>query len=1568
MTLSPIPVGLKNQLSRAECSPWRVDATVSPKLKVVPGKNYSTANLSPFHRDSFFIQRYFQQDPPPGFGIKAIHVIHNDDLQGAFESNLSSMEEVASSSSSSSSSHWDSLEPKDARRNAMQRLATMTKEFSPFSHKREAQGQATRFENTRLLPLFHGTSGDIADAISSVGFRQKKEQASASSDDGDDLFGEGIYLTSSAAYASKYSLSRDPTNGSILVTWAAFKDPFPVVSDIDQSHPGNRPSDLKSIQGRPLSGSCDAHYIPVRAVDPSDSSSLVYYPCSATESPRFDQFVIKNSAQTLVRFRIELGVTLPHALPSARIKVGQEEIESSVLHRYPTPEENPLISKQLLDPSQTLSPEESISLLTQCIEYGMVQAQKAAGKDILLIIGNTGAGKSTTVNYLSGCTMESKLPEELGMTGISEVMVVVPPEKGGALAEVMPIGHTKASKTFMPQIETPSGPYKLTYCDCPGFLDNRGSEINIANAVNIRAAIKQAASVKMLILINYFSLIADRGRGLKDVLKICTSLFGKAETLIANKHSLLVGITNTPSKLTLSALKKWIVEDTVPLMKDLLDRLFFFDPMDRPAPESGRWDRNECLTRIKDLKPVAAHGKIFSTVLTDEDENSLVRVSEKIGNTIEKALANKSYAEAAKLLRSLEELSVVEHITLERLIRTQFGRLESHFFKYLHQFKTYCSLDKFTEARSLFVDLQQALFHFPKLTPFFIQEQLPECYNTSYDKYEKAQQKEQTFQKLLADAQLRSERSETMIQGFISQLEEQKEAAIAKNIEQEKVYRLHVQELQEQIEKITLSYESAIKELEQERTERDEKIAKKIEELALANLTEEVAALTSIRSELNAEYDGKLQIAGASYNSQVQEQEDLKAQIELDKKEQEEKFKQDLEKFDAQKAQQEKAMLEAKEQERARFRKIAGEDAERFSKIGGTLLKEGKLTEALEQYQQSLSSYTFLSASSLEVAACHYNIGLINQSLGQHSTSLEQVQKSVEIRERLAPNSLDLSLCYYNMGQVYEVQKEWGKALEQYQKCLEIRKLVSSNRLEVAEMYDNIGHVHRAQGRFEKALENYLEAFKLRAVLTPDGLPLASSYANLGAVYHAMRNSSRAIEQYQKCLSIEEKFRPNTLAIALTYYNIGRELQEQKQVAEALVSYQKSCLIQEQLARNTLDLAATYHNIGLLNHDRGDFQTALDYYKKCLVIEESLKPDSMVVASSYNNIGRVFAAQKKFQEALESYTSSLAIKERLDPNSLNVGTTRHNIGLIYQSQGKRGEALQEFEKSLEIRKSLDPKSLDLATSYHCVGSMHFSLGNDKEALIWILQSLSMYKELAPDSLTLALSHESITKVYCRLKQFSKAEEHLKMCLSLRERLTPDSLLLAGTYFAYGDLYTNLAQEGSSLTYKEKISSALGFYQKGLAIYEKLDTTSANIALCSDRIGNIYHTQGNAAEAKKHYTRSLSLKHSLNGTQQSPGNLLSSPELDLLVDRCKKYFSADRSDKVIAICELQLFLERRIQGLITTAEVLKYIADALSKEKNPIFETSFMRKSDVKILFENVCDSIVKISPQPSQET
>ena len=95
--------------------------------------------------------------------------------------------------------------------------------------------------------------------------------------------------------------------------------------------------------------------------------------------------------------------------------------------------------------------------------------------------------------------------------------------------ELMQIGHSNQSMTFMPNVEQGDD---FVYIDCPGFLDNRGSELNIANACNIKQALQSARSVKVLVLLNYYSLKADRGRGLTDLVWILEHLFGCAEVYV----------------------------------------------------------------------------------------------------------------------------------------------------------------------------------------------------------------------------------------------------------------------------------------------------------------------------------------------------------------------------------------------------------------------------------------------------------------------------------------------------------------------------------------------------------------------------------------------------------------------------------------------------------------------------------------------------------------------------------------------------------------------------------------------------------------------------------------------------------------------------------------------------------------------------------------------------------------------------------------------------------------------------------------------------------------------------
>lgn len=355
-----------------------------------------------------------------------------------------------------------------------------------------------------------------------------------------------------------------------------------------------------------------------------------------------------------------------------------------------------------------LNSDESIALLTHCIALGKQQVCKAQGKDLVVFIGNTGAGKSTLVNYLCGCTMQRVPPKTVEAQGLNKVVVVTSVAQGGALDEVMKIGHNAFSMTFIPQIESQGG---VTFCDCPGFLDNRGTSINIANAVNIKSAFNLAASVKIVILINYHSLNADRGRGVKDMLKICCNLFGSRENLIKYKDSILLGITHVPfaevdeegqrEVLPLDSLKRALIEAANDdfdrgALRCLAEQLFIYDPVDSPNLRfQGALKKTDLLQALTHLAPLQSPTSIFKTVLTPEDLQGLEGIAREINTTIETLLSKKEvhsedFKKVADYQNSLKELEVIAHPAVTRLAANVKNVISEYFSKLTHQFELTC--------------------------------------------------------------------------------------------------------------------------------------------------------------------------------------------------------------------------------------------------------------------------------------------------------------------------------------------------------------------------------------------------------------------------------------------------------------------------------------------------------------------------------------------------------------------------------------------------------------------------------------------------------------------------------------------------------------------------------------------------------------------------------------------------------------------------------------------------------------------------------------------------------------
>ena len=107
-----------------------------------------------------------------------------------------------------------------------------------------------------------------------------------------------------------------------------------------------------------------------------------------------------------------------------------------------------------------------LGLIPSCISHGF--SGKSEQAEPVLFIGNTGSGKSTTVNFLAGAKMMRDDQDHYELKF-----------KQDGFAK---IGHSSStSQTLRAEMIKPDGS-SMIFVDCPGFQDSRGFEFDVAHA------------------------------------------------------------------------------------------------------------------------------------------------------------------------------------------------------------------------------------------------------------------------------------------------------------------------------------------------------------------------------------------------------------------------------------------------------------------------------------------------------------------------------------------------------------------------------------------------------------------------------------------------------------------------------------------------------------------------------------------------------------------------------------------------------------------------------------------------------------------------------------------------------------------------------------------------------------------------------------------------------------------------------------------------------------------------------------------------------------------------------
>jgi tetratricopeptide (TPR) repeat protein len=191
--------------------------------------------------------------------------------------------------------------------------------------------------------------------------------------------------------------------------------------------------------------------------------------------------------------------------------------------------------------------------------------------------------------------------------------------------------------------------------------------------------------------------------------------------------------------------------------------------------------------------------------------------------------------------------------------------------------------------------------------------------------------------------------------------------------------------------------------------------------------------------------------------------------------------------------------------------------------LGGALLFQGRVTEAIEQYQQALR----LKPDYVEA---HFNLGLVLASQGQVAQAIEQYRQALKSKPDFIEARNNLGAALASQGQVAE-------AIEQFQQALK-------SNPDCAEAHFNLGILLASRGQFAEAIEQYQQALKSK----PDD---AEAHYNLGNALVSRGQFAEAIEQYQQALKSNPDF-------AEAHNNLGSILTAQGRLDEATRHFEQA--------------------------------------------------------------------------------------------------------------------------------------------------------------------------------------------------------------------------------------------------------------------------------------------------------------------------------------------------------------------------------------------------------------------------
>jgi hypothetical protein len=326
--------------------------------------------------------------------------------------------------------------------------------------------------------------------------------------------------------------------------------------------------------------------------------------------------------------------------------------------------ERPLYVVPRMRPSLSMD-ERLAGILSNISDFSVGDKQN---KRNVIVLGVTGSGKSTLINWLAGC--------DFRYTPGSRNTTISVDESRGGNPEFCEIGHEDSQTRNIQSV--PINGTDIVLWDVPGFLDTDGAGRDIPNAVNLFRFMNSCRSRGALILCAIRCYTPDsRLVDLRNMMEPLIRLLGVSN----NSFSGVLFCMTRPMKGIVDMqrfagdIQKLLSEKGVLFEGNVKDHICLADPMGVTLGLMGFWktpnpkEIRDILLGTK-LQPITAG---FNIAFTPEAENDLRRMVDYFMEQINDVLSQDFESVLKNLLpvfeKGLKKIAVVEHPFVQNAIQ-----------------------------------------------------------------------------------------------------------------------------------------------------------------------------------------------------------------------------------------------------------------------------------------------------------------------------------------------------------------------------------------------------------------------------------------------------------------------------------------------------------------------------------------------------------------------------------------------------------------------------------------------------------------------------------------------------------------------------------------------------------------------------------------------------------------------------------------------------------------------------------------------------------------------------------